>query len=56
MATTSPWVNSATDCTQFMKQAPNWSGSSQLNTRPKVSGDGIPLGSPKNLSTISEIG
>ena len=48
MATTSPWVNSATDCTQFMKQAPNWSGSSRPNTRPKVSWDGMPWGSRKN--------
>ena len=38
-----------------MKHAPNCSGSRRLNTRPKVSWEGMPLGSLRNLLSHSSL-
>ena len=55
MATTSPWASWLTGCTHWVKQAANRSGSSIPNTRPKVSWDGMPLGSFRNRSNHSRL-
>ena len=55
MATTSPWVSWATAWTHSIKQRWNCSGSSRAKTSPKVSWEGIPLGSSRKVLNHSSL-
>ena len=55
MATTSPGKRSATAWVHSTKHCWNCSGSSRENTSPKVSWEGIPLGSSKKVRNHSSL-